>query len=253
MALNKKDKAAALAERDRVSAHYRAAHKAWTEGVLNRDPHRRLATLVSWARTLEGAGINTMLDAVRGATWLRSADQETRWVALRLLSEPIEKARTAAGTDALSDPLWDDEPDAWIELRDLLRFPLTVDNERTAQKMSMQVSVTATTPEDVAALLAFLAGRGSPAPVKAEEPPALPAPVVHEENVKVAEAPLPAVPEKVWDLAEVRELFVAHYRAVGHAQATGLLAKYGAAKLQDVKPSDFAAFVAEMHDNGAHQ
>jgi hypothetical protein len=91
-----------------------------------RDDARILAAeprLAALADHVAAMSVPAMLSAVRDAGWLRSANAETRALALRLLFAPIAKARRGRGMDDLSDPLPDEPDDGWWALRALLTKP----------------------------------------------------------------------------------------------------------------------------------
>lgn len=110
-----KPPARVLQQRAREAKAHKASRAVQVAAILDRAP--RLRDLADAAKEMT---VPELLAAVRAASWLRTADQETRLLAMRLLSAPIERARHAAGKQALEDPLPGEPDDGWLALRALL-------------------------------------------------------------------------------------------------------------------------------------
>ena len=68
---------------------------------------------------------------------------------------------------------------------------------------------------------------------------------IKEETAPAAE---PAVDEKKYSFIDVRKAFSAKSHAGFTEQVKALITKYGAAKLSDIKESDYAAIMAELEE-----
>lgn len=76
-----------------------------------------------------------------------------------------------------------------------------------------------------------------------------PTPVAAEDLFEEPTAPAEVLPAKVITLAEVADVvrkLVGSDAKDGHSKATSVLAKFGAKRISEVKPEDFAAVIAKI-------
>jgi hypothetical protein len=110
----------ALAERDAQFRHWQHEHRAELDAALAGRHGGALAALVAFldAMTMESA--NALVEHVRADGWT-STDASTRFLVLRLVGEAIMRLRERNGLPPFDDPLFDQPPNVFLILRELLR------------------------------------------------------------------------------------------------------------------------------------
>ena len=110
----------ALAERDAQFRHWQREHRAELDEALAGPHGGALARLVAFLDTMTMESASALVERVRADDW-PSADDDMRFLALRLVGEAIMRLRERSGLEPFDDPLFDRPPSAFLVLREMLR------------------------------------------------------------------------------------------------------------------------------------
>jgi hypothetical protein len=109
-----------LAERDAQFRRWKHEHREGLDAALAGPHGGALARLVAFldAMTMESA--NALVECVRADGW-HSADTSTRFLVLHLIGAAIVQLREQSGLPPFDDPLFDQPPNVFLALREMLR------------------------------------------------------------------------------------------------------------------------------------
>jgi hypothetical protein len=110
----------ALAERDAQFRHWQREYRKELDAALVGPHGGALARLIAFldAMTMESA--NALVEHVRADGW-HSADASTRFLVLHLIGAAIVQLREQSGLPPFDDPLFDQPPNVFLALREMLR------------------------------------------------------------------------------------------------------------------------------------
>lgn len=92
------------------------------EEIVLAGPHGKdVRGLIAFCDTMTLSSADALVRLVRDAAWLRSADADTRFEVLSMISARISKLLTVNGLDPLDDPIDDAPPNAFLQIREILR------------------------------------------------------------------------------------------------------------------------------------
>jgi hypothetical protein len=110
----------ALAERDVLFDLWQRRRREQLDALLT-GPHGTAAQeLVAFLKTMKLEDGARLVEFVRAAGWER-ADADTKFEVLSLLNATITALRARAGLAPIDDPLPDEEPSAFLIIRELFR------------------------------------------------------------------------------------------------------------------------------------
>lgn len=108
---------AKLQERSRLTRSYKAWKRSERRRLIEAEP--RLLGLISYVRRMTLEDGDELLEAVATCEWLRSAPQEIKLLALRIIQDRVDRLKLLSGLPNFSDPV-PPETSVWIECRKLL-------------------------------------------------------------------------------------------------------------------------------------
>src|SRR5262249_56003932 len=108
--------AKALAERDAQFRRWKHEHREELDAALAGPHGGALARLVAFLDTMTMESASALVERVRADDW-PSADDDMRFLALRLVGEAIMRLRERSGLEPFDDPLFDRPPSAFLVLR----------------------------------------------------------------------------------------------------------------------------------------
>ena len=111
---------AALDERGQLTAAYRRSKRSQFERAYEAEPRLRSFAADIRRCTIDDAGLMISLTRSHHGTWLRNTDDETRALALEIVSTRIRQIRERAGLMPFDDPLWDEPPDVFQTVKRIL-------------------------------------------------------------------------------------------------------------------------------------
>lgn len=92
-----------MREKQRLSKSYMRWRRQETKAVLASEP--RLAGFLRYLRTVTAETGGELIDALAACEWLRSASQQVRLFALRMIDARCNKLNQQLGFDTLDDPI----------------------------------------------------------------------------------------------------------------------------------------------------
>jgi hypothetical protein len=110
----------ALAERDTQFRHWKREHRQELDAALAGPHGGALARLVAFLDTMTMESGQALIERIRVDNW-PAADDATRFLVLRLASAAIVRLRERNGLPPFDDPLFDQPPNVFLILRELLR------------------------------------------------------------------------------------------------------------------------------------
>jgi hypothetical protein len=103
---------------DRVAA---AMRKARLEELMSGPNGAHIRALRSYLRVMTIDSAPELIEYVTRSKWLRTADADTRYDVLGMISRGITSLRLRNGLEPFDDGLWDEEPSAFVIIREMLR------------------------------------------------------------------------------------------------------------------------------------
>jgi hypothetical protein len=110
----------ALAERDAQFRHWKHKHREQLDVALAGPHGDALARLVAFLDAMTVESASTLIECVRAGAW-HSADADTRFLVLHLVGAAIVRLREQNGMPPFDDPLFDQPPNVFLVLREMLR------------------------------------------------------------------------------------------------------------------------------------
>lgn len=109
----------ALQERDYLHREWRKWHEAQLEKFLAGDYADAARELHEFLDAMDLDSADQLIERVRRGPWLQ-CDAETRYQVLRMINHAIIYLRESNGYEPFDDPLPEDEPSAFIVIREML-------------------------------------------------------------------------------------------------------------------------------------
>jgi hypothetical protein len=110
----------ALAERDAMFHSWKRERRAQLDAALAGPRGHALKRLVAFLNVMTLESVGALIDRVRADDW-PTADADTRFLVLHLVGVTIMHLRERAGLPSFDDPLFDQPPNAFLRLREILQ------------------------------------------------------------------------------------------------------------------------------------
>ncbi|HEX9321795.1 MAG TPA: hypothetical protein VF913_06700 [Xanthobacteraceae bacterium] len=110
---------AALRERDQLFRAHERRRKDEIAALLAGPYGAAAAALVEFLDHMNEAATG-LIELVRSGPW-RDADEDTRFLVILLIDRALVRSRERRGLPSFDDPMPDEEPDAFLQLREFLR------------------------------------------------------------------------------------------------------------------------------------
>lgn len=108
-------------EREALSKSYRRARQEWMDGVLRGPGGENLTAMLRWVSGIGIDDADVLIEQVRLAEWLLNGSSDLRFLALVEIDRQIIKLREEADLHPFDDPWPDEEPNAFIIIREMLQ------------------------------------------------------------------------------------------------------------------------------------
>lgn len=104
-----------------LERRYKASKRQRNADLLAGPYGADIRVLVTFLRGMGPASGKELVARVSDAVWLRTADDDTRHAVLGIIGSAIARAREKRGLDPFDDPFPDQPPNAFVQIRAMLR------------------------------------------------------------------------------------------------------------------------------------
>jgi hypothetical protein len=118
--LREKKLAAVMEEKRQLEQAYRGVIAKRRERLLAGPHGKELSEVLAFLDKLTTERGAELVRWVQALTWLKHADANLRFEALHLISAAITSLRESQGLPPFSDPIFEDQPNVFLKIRELL-------------------------------------------------------------------------------------------------------------------------------------